>query len=344
MPQKGYGTLLADVQPDNVGWLWPKWVPLKCVTWLVGMPGVGKSTFLADLAARVTRDDVMPDGTLCGAPGGVILIGMEEMIAEQVVPRAVAAGARLDRISDLSHPTRDKIVPGEKSDAPFNILKDMAILKAEIRRVRATLVIIDPFLAAVDAKTHLWANQVASDVFMLIQGLAEELGVAIVIINHFTKRSRAGRQGVELLENMQGGATLGQRARAAVLIAPDETDGGRVVISQLKHSLSPAMPAITARHNGFKYEYLTGVTPDQEAQDEARRESSYRQRVIAMLKGDRRWWTLQEIMAELGDGANYNTVKSICKRLADDAKIERNAERGFYKFPAPAPRKAPKRP
>ncbi len=55
----------SDVQPTPVSWLWHRRVPLGKLTLLSGDPGLGKSTLLLDLAARVSRRrsaERLPDG------------------------------------------------------------------------------------------------------------------------------------------------------------------------------------------------------------------------------------------------------------------------------------------
>ena len=55
---------MSAVEPRPVEWLWPGWIALGKLTVLDGDPGVGKSTLLLDLAARLSRDGVMPDRTV----------------------------------------------------------------------------------------------------------------------------------------------------------------------------------------------------------------------------------------------------------------------------------------
>src|SRR6202023_1269990 len=52
----------SDVRAKPPAWLWPNWLPLGKLAILDGDPGVGKSTLLFDLAARVSSSGVMPDG------------------------------------------------------------------------------------------------------------------------------------------------------------------------------------------------------------------------------------------------------------------------------------------
>src|SRR2546427_12375649 len=60
----GYsGTILADVEEDDITFLWHNWFPIGCVTLLVGLGDLGKSTIMADIMARVTRMVTLDDGT-----------------------------------------------------------------------------------------------------------------------------------------------------------------------------------------------------------------------------------------------------------------------------------------
>src|SRR5436305_776759 len=50
----------ADIIARPVDWLWPGRVPRGMLTLLDGDPGLGKSSIVVDLAARVTRGWPMP--------------------------------------------------------------------------------------------------------------------------------------------------------------------------------------------------------------------------------------------------------------------------------------------
>ena len=66
-------TALVDVEPKSVEWLWRGRIPLGKLTTFDGDPGVGKSTVLADLAARVSTGTPMPDGSP-GVHGSVVIL------------------------------------------------------------------------------------------------------------------------------------------------------------------------------------------------------------------------------------------------------------------------------
>ena len=75
--------VLDEVQTSAARWLWPGWIPLGKLTVLDGDPGLGKSTLLLDLAARVTRGLAMPDGST-GMSGGVTLLTAEDSLGDKI--------------------------------------------------------------------------------------------------------------------------------------------------------------------------------------------------------------------------------------------------------------------
>ena len=67
-----------------------------------GAGGAGKSFFAADLAARVSRGDIMPDGTPGSLPAPVIFVGLEDSPEASTVHRLTAARADLANVIDAS--------------------------------------------------------------------------------------------------------------------------------------------------------------------------------------------------------------------------------------------------
>ena len=84
---------LDDVEPESVEWLWPGRIPLGKLTILDGDPDLGKSTIALDLAARVSTNGHMPDGTR-GPVGDVLILSVEDGLEDTTVPRLIAVDAR----------------------------------------------------------------------------------------------------------------------------------------------------------------------------------------------------------------------------------------------------------
>jgi putative DNA primase/helicase len=81
----------TDVRERAAAWLWPNWVPLGKLAILDGDPGLGKSTLLFDLAARVSKDGIMPDGAQ-GTIGSVIIANAEDDPEDTIKPSAWCCG------------------------------------------------------------------------------------------------------------------------------------------------------------------------------------------------------------------------------------------------------------
>ncbi len=118
--QKPRATLrpFSTIEKRPVSWLWPLWVPLGKVTILDGDPGLGKSTLLLDLAARVSTNGVMPDASF-GATGSVVIMSAEDAPEDTILPRLELAGADLSKVHFLDDMTdvlgdpRPPEVPGD---------------------------------------------------------------------------------------------------------------------------------------------------------------------------------------------------------------------------------------
>src|SRR5262252_7265677 len=130
---------LTSIEPKPVDWLWPGWIPAGTVTVLDGDPGLGKSTLLLDLAARVSRGLSMPDGSRGGAPAGVVILSAEDDPARVIRPRLELAGADLERVALVSILTGDGAEREPTIDAP-----DLKRVEAAVREVSARLLVVDP--------------------------------------------------------------------------------------------------------------------------------------------------------------------------------------------------------
>ena len=92
-------TCLADVEPEEIHWLWPGRLPSRSIVTLAGDPGLGKSFLTLDITARITRGHPWPDlPEASNPPGSVILLSAEDDLAATVATRLVAAGADRSRI------------------------------------------------------------------------------------------------------------------------------------------------------------------------------------------------------------------------------------------------------
>lgn len=223
---------LASVEPEVVHWLWPAWIPRGKLTILDGDPGLGKSTLLLDVAARVTVAGELPDGGR--APhGSVVLLTAEDGLADTVRPRLDNLGADLTRVQALTG------VTGHNGALdPVSLPVHLPVLRAAIERTEALFVVVDPFTAFLDGQVNSRIDHDIRRALAPLARLAEDTGAAIVLVRHLNK----SHGGPALY---RGGGSIGMigAARAGLLVAPDPDDADtpdspRRVLAVVKSNLA----------------------------------------------------------------------------------------------------------
>jgi hypothetical protein len=240
------GILLSDVQPEEVRWLWRQRLPLGKLALVDGDPGLGKSTMLLDLAARVTRGDAMPDGSDpdVSGPAGVVLVQAEDGLADTIVPRFLAAGGVRERIvafTAVSEPAEYDGEGHERRPARTRLphLGDAEQLEDMIRRVSARLVIVDPLVAFLPPRVDANKDAEVRQGLSAVVDLAERLGCVVAGIRHLNKAAA-------LSALYRGGGSIGiiGAARSGLLVAGDPSDPRRRVLAPLKSNLAPLAPSM----------------------------------------------------------------------------------------------------
>ena len=189
----------------------PDWLPRGKLVTLDGDPGLGKSTLLLDIAARVSSHGVCFTGKQ-GATGNVVLISAEDNAEDTIRPRLEAAGANLDRITEITHVT----IGGK--DRPIELPADIDLIEAIVAENDARLLIIEPlaaFLAGADANK----DQDIRRVLYRLSKVAERRDCTTVAMRHLNK-SPGGKA------IYRGNMSIGVigHARLALLVGEDPDD------------------------------------------------------------------------------------------------------------------------
>jgi hypothetical protein len=237
------GTLLRDVSPERVSWLWPGRIPRGKLTILDGDPGLGKSVLTMDLAARVSAGLGLPDGTPCPA-AGVVIMNAEDGLADTILPRLLAAGADPARVLAL------QAVPDQSGLGvrPVALPADLGHLRRAVDRVGAALVIVDPLMAYLGSDVNAHRDQDVRRALHPLSVLAGETAAAVIVVRHLNKL--AGGNPL-----YRGGGSIGiiGAARSGLLVARDPDNTDRRVLASTKCNLARLPPSLT---------YALEPTPD----------------------------------------------------------------------------------
>jgi AAA domain len=229
--------LVADVEREQVSWLWPDRIPRGKVTVLDGDPGTGKSTLTLTITAKVTTGSPFPDGAR-PERGDVILLSAEDDVGDTIRPRLEAAGADLARCWVL-----DEIHLGDEPPRPPEFPTDLERLEKLIVIHGAALVIIDPLMAYLSGTVDSHRDQDVRRVMAGFKRVAERTGAAILIVRHMNKDKGGG----SALYRGSGSIGIVGAARAGLLVAPDPQDDQRRVLAMTKSNLAKQPDALAYR-------------------------------------------------------------------------------------------------
>jgi hypothetical protein len=210
---------LADVVPEHVDFLWHPYIPKGKLTLIEGDPGVGKSWLICAIATATAAGDG-PSGWVQDVPGNVLMLSVEDGLADTIRPRLDAMRANVKRIFALQGAL---------------ILNDSGLLRleSEIIDYRPTLVAIDPLVAYLGAGVDLHRANETRAVMSRLAILAEKYHCAIVAVRHLTKggKDKAIYRGI-------GSIDFTAACRSVLLVGSDPDDTSRRAVVHIKSNLS----------------------------------------------------------------------------------------------------------
>jgi hypothetical protein len=229
-------TLLSEVKPQRVSWLWPGRIPFGKLTILDGDPGLGKSTLMLDLAARLSTGRELPGGAKHD-PAGTIILMVEDGLADTVVPRLQNAGADLSRIISL-----DMVLDEEGNNQLPSLPSCIPDLANLVAPVEAKLIIVDPIMSYLGEKTSSKDDQSVRRALTPLASFADQTGIAVVVLRHFNKASK-----LDVIYRGQGSIGFIGIARSGLVVGHDPDDPSRNVLASSKSNLGPIPPSLAYR-------------------------------------------------------------------------------------------------
>ena len=318
---------LADVEPQNVTWLWPSRIPRGKLSEIVGDPGEGKSWLVTELVGLLTTGRSLPGGLDSGrSPETVLLLSAEDGAGDTIRPRLDRAGADVSRVNLL-----DGIEDGDGNLHLIN-LKDpshRAHLGHLVRDLGVTLLVIDP-LTAYLGSTDSYRDSEVRGVLAPLAELAESTGAALLAIRHLNK----GSTGKAIY---RAGGSIGFTAavRSSMLVGRVDEDSAERALVVLKSNLAPFPPPVgfsleggCFRWTGTPKVYASDLLrPDSESDERSDREET-EEWLRSVLESGPLESKLLFARAKEELDVSAATVKRARRSMGDDVVVERESVEG----------------
>jgi hypothetical protein len=220
---------MADVEAEDVAFLWRPRLPLGKLTLLQGDPGQGKSYILAAIATALSLGKGLPgEGEL--EPVRSLIFTAEDGLGNTLRPRLEAMCADLscifayDLAIDLSTPD------------------GFAAIEREVDRLRPAMVAVDPIVAYLGGRIDMHRANEMRTVLAPLSKLAGDYSCAVIAVLHLSK-ARSGRA----VHAGLGSVDFGAAARSILLAGSSASDSDSRALLHIKCNVAELAPALGYR-------------------------------------------------------------------------------------------------
>ena len=224
-----------EVEVEKVHWVWPGYIPAGKLTLLAGDPGMGKSTIVCDLLARISKGTYLPSGER-SITGTSLVASAEDSAEDTIVPRLIASNADLKRVGVIREVREEGEIENETRYLMFP--RDLKILREVLIAKGVRVLVIDPLNAFIDKGTDTYKDQDMRLILHPLESIAEETGTAIVIVAHLTKKEDTSTL-------YRVGGSIGFIGASRSVLAVTALDDGTRVLYSLKSNLSMRPPSLS---------------------------------------------------------------------------------------------------
>lgn len=207
-----------EVETEKVHWVWPGYIPAGKLTLIAGDPGMGKSTLVGDLIARISKGTFLPSGQR-SITGTSLIASAEDSPEDTIIPRLIACGANLKKVGVIREVRDEKNVDDESRYLCFP--RDLALLRQTLISTGCRILVIDPLNAFIEKGVDTYKDQDIRRILHPLESIANETGTAIIIVAHLNKKEDASTL-------YRVGGTIGfigaARSVLAVSKLPDDTN------------------------------------------------------------------------------------------------------------------------
>jgi hypothetical protein len=224
---------LADIEPEEVHWLWKPYLPSRKMTILGGPQGVGKSFLSLAIATAVSSGKPLPaqDGSMFTPPqGNVVILADEDDWGDTIRPRLDAMGANPSNV----YLCKSKLDIRTRKREPISLV-DVPELRGIINETQPRLVIVDTVHAFIGGNVDPYKMSSVRPVLANIGELARECDAAFLLIMHLSKGAKD-----RTLDKLHGSVAFAAVVRSVLMVGRDPKLPGVSAMAHEKINIAAA--------------------------------------------------------------------------------------------------------
>lgn len=221
-----------SIVEEKLQWTWRQWMPEGCLVCVDGDGGTGKSTMLIEIAARLSRGDVLPDGTRPTSwkgPAKCLMVACEDSASAVIKPRVIAARGNEQNIFYLE----EVLDQGSKETRQISLDRDCDVIEEIVAQNKIKFVFIDPITAFLGSADYSSDQEVRS-VMGPLKRIAERHKCTIAYVRHWNK----GSVGQKATYRGGGSLVFTNLARIGITVGHHPEDENRSVMAVSKGNYS----------------------------------------------------------------------------------------------------------
>ena len=192
---------MADIEIEEIQWLWHPYIPYGKLTLMQGNGGCGKTFVILAIASALTRGDLLPEHDISQTPSNVIFQTAEDGLEDTIKSRLVQLGADCSKIWVIDDRERKLSLIDER-------------LEVAIKEHNAKLLVLDPLQSYLGAGVDMYRANEVRPVLERLTYLAQRTGCAIVLMGHLnksdTKAEYKGLGSVDIISACRSVLTFGK--------------------------------------------------------------------------------------------------------------------------------------
>ncbi len=233
---------VADVEPEEIEWLWHSRLARGKITLLAGDPGSGKTFLALAVAAALSKGDALIGDQAGRDPTSIVYLTREDGVADTLRPRLDAMGADLTRVH---------VLVGASDNESVN-LADLSVVEDAIERSGASLIVVDPVQSWLGAGVDAHRANETRPILDALAEICARHGCACLIIAHMAKAVAARAVTAAL-----GSIDFAGAARVMLIAGANPGSPDNTVLAAAKSNIGPMPTSIEYRvdreRGGFEW-------------------------------------------------------------------------------------------